>query len=112
MTALSCCARATGIRLKSLILQCVFLQHGNFPIYPVEPIIRHGKDVTMAQLSDDKELYRYTAEQVKHWQKEGLETIAIVCRDEKEAEKIKKKLGKSCPSQVMIWKTQNLEAVS
>lgn len=70
------------------------LQHGNFPIYPVEPIIRHGKDVTMAQLSDDKELYRYTAEQVKHWQKEGLETIAIVCRDEKEAEKIKKKLGK------------------
>ena len=70
------------------------LQHGNFPIYPVEPIIRHGKDVTMAQISDDKELYRYTAEQVKHWQKEGLETIAIVCRDEKEAEKIKKKLGK------------------
>lgn len=70
------------------------LQHGNFPIYPVEPIIRHGKDVTMAQLSDDKELYRYTAEQVKHWQKEGLETIAIVCRDEKEAEKIKKMLGK------------------
>ena len=70
------------------------LQHGNFPIYPVEPIIRHGKDVTMAKLSDDKELYRYTAEQVKHWQKEGLETIAIVCRDEKEAEKIKKKLGK------------------
>lgn len=70
------------------------LQHGNFPIYPVEPIIRHGKDVSMAQLSDDKELYRYTAEQVKHWQKEGLETIAIVCRDEKEAEKIKKKLGK------------------
>lgn len=70
------------------------LQHGNFPIYPVEPIIRHGKDVTMAQLSDDKELYRYTVEQVKHWQKEGLETIAILCRDEKEAEKIKKKLGK------------------
>ena len=70
------------------------LQHGNFPIYPVEPIIRHGKDVTMAQLSDDKELYHYTAEQVKHWKKEGLETIAIVCRDEKEAEKIKKKLGK------------------
>lgn len=70
------------------------LQHGNFPIYPVEPIIRHGKDVTMAQLSDDKELYRYTVEQVNHWQKEGLETIAIVCRDEKEAEKIKKKLGK------------------
>lgn len=70
------------------------LQHGNFPIYPVESIIRHGKDVTMAQLSDDKELYRYTVEQVKHWQKEGLETIAIVCRDEKEAEKIKKKLGK------------------
>lgn len=70
------------------------LKHGNFPIYPVESIIRHGKDVTMAQLSDDKELYRYTVEQVKHWQKEGLETIAIVCRDEKEAEKIKKKLGK------------------
>ncbi len=70
------------------------LQHGTFPIYPVEPIIRHGNDVTMAELSDEKELNKYTVEQVKHWQKEGLETIAIVCRDEKEAAKITKKLGK------------------
>ncbi len=70
------------------------LRHGNFPIYPVEPIIRHGKEVSMEQYADEKELYRAVGEHIERWKKEGLETIAIVCRDEKEAKKTARKLGK------------------
>ena len=70
------------------------LRHGNFPIYPVEPIIRHGKEVSMEQYADEKELYRAVGEHIERWKKEGLETIAIVCRDEKEAKKAARKLGK------------------
>ncbi len=70
------------------------LRHGNFPIYPVEPIIRHGKEVSMEQYADEKELYKAVEEHIERWKKEGLETIAIVCRDEKEAKKAARKLGK------------------
>ena len=70
------------------------LRHGNFPIYPVEPIIRHGKEVSMEQYADEKELYKAVGEHIERWKKEGLETIAIVCRDEKEAKKAARKLGK------------------
>lgn len=70
------------------------LRHGNFPIYPVEPIIRHGKEVSMEQYADEKELYGAVGEHIERWKKEGLETIAIVCRDEKEAKKAARKLGK------------------
>ena len=70
------------------------LRHGNFPIYPVEPIIRHGKEVSMEQYADEKELYGAVGEHIERWEKEGLETIAIVCRDEKEAKKAARKLGK------------------
>ncbi len=70
------------------------LRHGNFPIYPVEPIIRHGKEVSMEQYADEKELYGAVGEHIELWKKEGLETIAIVCRDEKEAKKAARKLGK------------------
>lgn len=70
------------------------LHHGNFPIYPVKPIIRHGKEVSMEQYADEKELYGAVGEHIERWKKEGLETIAIVCRDEKEAKKAARKLGK------------------
>ena len=70
------------------------LHHGNFPIYPVEPIIRHGKEVAMEQYTDEKELYQWVGTHIDTWKKEGLETIAIVCRDAKEAKKAARKLGK------------------
>lgn len=69
------------------------LQHGNFPIYPVEPIIRHGKDVLVRHLTSGEKLFLAVKEQVECWQKDGLETIAIVCRDEKETAYVISKLN-------------------
>lgn len=64
------------------------LRHGNFPIYPVEPIIRHGNQVTVEELSRDisgKELAGRAAEICREWQRQGLDTIAVVCRNNGEA---------------------------
>lgn len=57
------------------------LRHGSFSIYPVEPIIRHGRDVEISAFADDNELIRNTAAKINAWKKAGYETIAIICPD-------------------------------
>ncbi len=70
------------------------LRHGNFSIYPVEPIVRHGNEVLIEQSKDMPGMIAKSAELMKSWQKEGHETIAVICRDEGEATKVSKELGK------------------
>lgn len=64
------------------------LRHGSFPIYPVEPIIRHGKAVAVEERKGDSEdaLARRAAEICRDWQSRGYDTIAVVCRDSRSAE--------------------------
>ena len=57
------------------------LRHGTFSIYPVEPIIRHGRDVEIAVFADNNELIRNTAAKINAWKEAGYETIAIICPD-------------------------------
>lgn len=57
------------------------LRHGTFSIYPVEPIIRHGKDVEITAFADNDELIRNTASKINAWKEAGYETIAIICPD-------------------------------
>ena len=57
------------------------LRHGSFSIYPVEPIIRHGRDVEISAFADDNELIRNTAAKINAWKEAGYETIAIICPD-------------------------------
>lgn len=63
------------------------LHHGQFFMYPVEPIIRHGNPVQVRQLADRRSMIREAAEVCRRWQtgSSKLDTIAIVCRDQKEA---------------------------
>jgi DNA helicase-2/ATP-dependent DNA helicase PcrA len=70
------------------------LQHGNFPIYPVEPIIRHGNEVRITKCEDEEQLVSETADTILQWQEKEYETIAVICRDEEEAAKVSKKLRK------------------
>lgn len=58
------------------------LRHGSFPIYPVEPIIRHGSQV---RLERTKDLVVRTAQTCVEWQKRDLKTIAVICRDRETA---------------------------
>lgn len=73
------------------------LHHGSFEPYPVEPIIRHGKEVEVMQLPTKRELYEETARRCRAWQKQGLNTIAIVCRIPEKAELVARQLGRLIP---------------
>ncbi len=64
------------------------LYHGSFPIYPVEPIIRHGEPVTVKKCADFTEQATQAEQIIKVWQSKGLDTIAVVCIDEAEAQEV------------------------
>lgn len=69
------------------------LRHGQFSIYPVEPIIRHGKPVRVRKLPDRKSLIREAAALCESWQEKGLGAIAVVCRNEETAKRAAKELA-------------------
>ncbi|MCH5340913.1 MAG: DUF4968 domain-containing protein [Acetatifactor sp.] len=72
------------------------LRHGRFFNYPVEPIIRHGKEVCVNQIPAQA-LYQKAAEVCKDWQERGLATIALVCRSISQAEVSAKALSPLLP---------------
>lgn len=71
------------------------LRHGDFPIYPVEPIIRHGAQVKVEASADAVAMKDAAVNQIQEWQKNGYETIAVICRDEAEAEDVSELLRDS-----------------
>lgn len=73
------------------------LRHGTFFSYPAEPIIRHGTPVCVAGCQKEEELLSKMAEKITAWQQEGYDTVAVVCRTEREATEIAKKLGSRIP---------------
>ncbi len=73
------------------------LRHGNFAIYPVEPISRHGSQVRVTQCKNEEEMLAETEKNIRQWMQEGRETIAVICRDEEEAEMVSGRLGEKLP---------------
>lgn len=73
------------------------LQHGSFPIYPVEPIIRHGEEVRTLSCKRLEELVDEAVGILKGWQEKGFETIAVICRDAGEAKSASNQLGQRIP---------------
>lgn len=65
------------------------LEKASFGAYKITPVIRHGKEVGFWQTEDMVEKSIEILTQVKA---QGYDTAAIVCRDEKEAEWVRKKL--------------------
>lgn len=70
------------------------LHHGSFEPYPVEPIIRHGKEVELLKVATKRELYEEAAKRCREWQRKGLNTIAVICRSPERAEVVAKQLGR------------------
>lgn len=68
------------------------LKHGTFPIYPVEPIIRHGNEVDIIRQGDHEEWLETIAANLVEWKKE-YETIAVICKDVKESEGVAEALN-------------------
>lgn len=55
------------------------LKHGSFTVYPVEPIIRHGKNVNIKNVESIISLEDEVVAQVHSWKDASYETIAIIC---------------------------------
>ena len=70
------------------------LHHGQFSIYPVEPIIRHGSAVQVSEIKDREILWRNAAKVCQNWQEKGLDTIAVICRNAENARTAAVELGK------------------
>lgn len=64
------------------------LRHGTFPIYPVEPIVRHGNDVEIKGAASDGEMMDLLLSKTLQMQKEKYETIAIICADRAETDNV------------------------
>lgn len=75
------------------------LRHGNFPIYPVEPIVRHGEPVEITDCQTETELYRRTISTILNWKKKGYDTIAVVCRDEQQSRLVWERIQKDTDAQ-------------
>ncbi|MCR5278435.1 MAG: AAA family ATPase [Lachnospiraceae bacterium] len=70
------------------------LRHGTFPIYPVEPIIRHGNGVRVRECKDENELLSHVIERIDEYKERKLETIAVICEDQAEAGRVADRLSK------------------
>ncbi len=69
------------------------LRHGNFSIYPAEPILRHGNPVNTQGYATEDEMNRAVVRIIENWKKEGHGTIAVICANEKEAADVTWMLG-------------------
>lgn len=69
------------------------LRHGSFSIYPVDPIDRHGNAVRVTECSDERGMIQETIKTIQNWQKEGRETIAVICWDETQAARVSERLS-------------------
>ena len=74
------------------------LEHGSFPPYAAEPIIRHGDPVRLEKAADRTELIRKCAQTCQNWQKKGYGTIAVICRSREDASRTAGELKSLLPS--------------
>ena len=73
------------------------LEHGSFTPYSAEPIIRHGDPVQVMKAENRRRLIEKCAEVCRGWQKKGLDTIAVICRNRREAAETAEELKSLIP---------------
>lgn len=65
------------------------LERASFGKYKIQPVIRHGRKVEFYQ---NRELAKKTAELIREIQERNYDTVAVICRNEQEAEQAEKQL--------------------
>lgn len=64
------------------------LWHATFPIYPVEPIVRHGNEVGQIRCDSLGQQYDTAYKKIDDYCSQGYETVAVICKDTSEAERV------------------------
>ncbi len=70
------------------------LKHCSFETYKTEPIIRHGREVEIIHVNREDELVTESVKVLSQWENAGFDTMAVICRDTKECEAVRKQLGR------------------
>lgn len=60
------------------------LKKCSFKTYDIQPIIRHGKEVSVEKVANNQEMVAQTVLMIKEIQDEGYDTIAVICRSVEE----------------------------
>ncbi len=68
------------------------LKKCSFKTYDIEPIIRHGKEVTVKIVDNEQQMVLGAVNIIKDIQKTGYDTIAVICRTVEETLKVKELL--------------------
>lgn len=68
------------------------LEKGSFETYAIDPVIRHGKDVSTLTEDGAEAMADRTAALIRDMSNEGLSTMAVVCRDAGECSAVSKLL--------------------
>lgn len=64
------------------------LKHATFPIYPVEPIIRHGEKVECRGYDGKEKLSEAVLDKALKMKEKEYETIAVICKDNYESKEV------------------------
>ena len=64
------------------------LRHATFPIYPVEPIVRHGEKVECRGYESKEKLSEAVLKQALRMKDKEYETIAVICKDAYEVKEV------------------------
>jgi DNA helicase-2/ATP-dependent DNA helicase PcrA len=64
----------------------------SFETYEIQPIIRHGKEVTVTEVNSEQDMVLTTAQIAKKISENGYDTTAIICRTIEEARRVEKLL--------------------
>ncbi len=88
------------------------LKHGTFPIYPVEPIVRHGNKVETVEKKDYESLTESIVKEASRLCRE-YDTIALICKDNAETDKMYKAICDKNPQfYVNRFNEENMEIKS
>lgn len=85
------------------------LKHCTFKTYDIEPIIRHGQEITVTKLENEEAMVFKTVQLVKQNQKDGYTTIAIICRTVEESLKVQELVKSYLPIEQV---DENLEKLT
>ena len=76
--------------LKALIIEELDVEPAEqLNLLPANPVIRHGTKVSFEDMAKSSE---YKIAKINEWKNKGYKTIAIICKDEKEATTIYEKI--------------------
>jgi len=66
------------------------LEKASFGRYKIQPVIRHGLPVQISEPLSEEEMYKHVTEIVKGAKEKGYQSIAVICKNEQEADWVAK----------------------